>query len=156
MVNCRPFSCRGATRKAFLHYSSSISSLEVYFLRSISFFQFFQALFSSFLRTYTWKRRIVHFYGAFSLRLLVRDASRQIAKVVWQILIETGIENSWKRSLQVAIIGCSYLAEYLLSKNYIVHGVKRRASLFNTNRIDHLMTSDFSTSSFEEKLSNRY
>jgi len=49
----------------------------------------------------------------------------------------------------------SYLAEYLLSKNYIVHGVKRRASLFNTNRIDHLMTSDFSTSSFEEKLSSR-
>ena len=32
----------------------------------------------------------------------------------------------------------SYLAEYLLSKGYIVHGLKRRASLFNTSRIDHL------------------
>jgi len=32
----------------------------------------------------------------------------------------------------------SYLAELLLSKGYIVHGIKRRASLFNTDRIDHL------------------
>ena len=32
----------------------------------------------------------------------------------------------------------SYLAELLLEKGYIVHGVKRRASLFNTSRIDHL------------------
>jgi GDPmannose 4,6-dehydratase len=32
----------------------------------------------------------------------------------------------------------SYLAEFLLEKGYVVHGVKRRASLFNTNRIDHL------------------
>jgi GDPmannose 4,6-dehydratase len=32
----------------------------------------------------------------------------------------------------------AYLAEFLLKKNYIVHGVKRRASSFNTNRIDHL------------------
>jgi GDPmannose 4,6-dehydratase len=32
----------------------------------------------------------------------------------------------------------AYLAEFLLSKGYIVHGVKRRASLFNTDRIDHL------------------
>lgn len=31
-----------------------------------------------------------------------------------------------------------YLAELLLSKGYIVHGIKRRSSLFNTNRIDHL------------------
>ena len=32
----------------------------------------------------------------------------------------------------------SYLAELLLEKGYIVHGVKRRSSLFNTDRIDHL------------------
>lgn len=32
----------------------------------------------------------------------------------------------------------AYLAEYLLKKGYIVHGIKRRASLFNTDRIDHL------------------
>jgi GDPmannose 4,6-dehydratase len=32
----------------------------------------------------------------------------------------------------------AYLAEYLLKKGYIVHGTKRRSSLFNTDRIDHL------------------
>jgi GDPmannose 4,6-dehydratase len=32
----------------------------------------------------------------------------------------------------------AYLAEYLLKKGYVVHGIKRRASLFNTERIDHL------------------
>ncbi len=32
----------------------------------------------------------------------------------------------------------SYLAEFLLEKNYIVHGIKRRSSSFNTERIDHL------------------
>jgi GDPmannose 4,6-dehydratase len=32
----------------------------------------------------------------------------------------------------------AYLAEFLLSKGYMVHGVKRRASSFNTDRIDHL------------------
>jgi GDPmannose 4,6-dehydratase len=32
----------------------------------------------------------------------------------------------------------AYLAEFLLKKGYIVHGVKRRASSFNTDRIDHL------------------
>jgi GDPmannose 4,6-dehydratase len=41
------------------------------------------------------------------------------------------------------ISGCtgqdgSYLAELLLSKGYIVHGIKRRSSSFNTGRIDHL------------------
>ena len=32
----------------------------------------------------------------------------------------------------------AYLSEFLLKKNYIVHGLKRRTSLFNTDRIDHL------------------
>ncbi len=32
----------------------------------------------------------------------------------------------------------AYLAEFLLDKGYTVHGIKRRTSLFNTNRIDHL------------------
>ena len=32
----------------------------------------------------------------------------------------------------------AYLAEFLLKKGYIVHGIKRRSSLFNTDRIDHL------------------
>jgi len=32
----------------------------------------------------------------------------------------------------------AYLSEYLLKKGYVVHGIKRRSSLFNTDRIDHL------------------
>lgn len=32
----------------------------------------------------------------------------------------------------------SYLSEFLLEKGYIVHGIKRRASLFNTQRVDHI------------------
>ncbi|MFV9972727.1 MAG: GDP-mannose 4,6-dehydratase [Francisella endosymbiont of Hyalomma asiaticum] len=32
----------------------------------------------------------------------------------------------------------SYLAEFLLKKGYIIHGIKRRSSLFNTDRIDHI------------------
>ena len=45
-----------------------------------------------------------------------------------------------KRALISGITGQdgSYLAEFLLGKGYEVHGVKRRASQFNTQRIDHL------------------
>jgi GDPmannose 4,6-dehydratase len=32
----------------------------------------------------------------------------------------------------------SYLAEFLLEKGYEVHGIKRRASSFNTSRVDHI------------------
>ena len=31
----------------------------------------------------------------------------------------------------------SYLAEFVLEKGYVVHGIKRRASSFNTQRVDH-------------------
>ena len=45
-----------------------------------------------------------------------------------------------KRALITGITGQdgSYLAEFLLQKGYEVHGVKRRSSLFNTQRIDHI------------------
>lgn len=45
-----------------------------------------------------------------------------------------------RRALITGITGQdgAYLAEFLLSKNYEVHGIKRRASHFNTQRIDHL------------------
>jgi GDPmannose 4,6-dehydratase len=45
-----------------------------------------------------------------------------------------------KRALITGITGQdgAYLAEFLLKKGYQVHGIKRRASLFNTDRIDHL------------------
>ena len=37
----------------------------------------------------------------------------------------------------------AYLAELLLNKGYEVHGIKRRSSLFNTDRIDHLYRDQF-------------
>lgn len=45
-----------------------------------------------------------------------------------------------KKALITGITGQdgAYLAEFLLKKGYIVHGIKRRSSLFNTDRIDHL------------------
>lgn len=45
-----------------------------------------------------------------------------------------------KKALITGVTGQdgSYLAEFLLQRGYQVHGIKRRASLFNTNRIDHL------------------
>lgn len=45
-----------------------------------------------------------------------------------------------KKALVTGITGQdgAYLAEFLLSKGYEVHGIKRRSSLFNTERIDHL------------------
>jgi GDPmannose 4,6-dehydratase len=54
-------------------------------------------------------------------------------------------ENRWrnlvvKRAIVTGITGQdgAYLAELLLAKGYEVHGIKRRSSLFNTDRIDHL------------------
>ena len=45
-----------------------------------------------------------------------------------------------KRALITGITGQdgSYLAEFLLEKGYQVHGIKRRSSLFNTQRVDHI------------------
>jgi GDPmannose 4,6-dehydratase len=45
-----------------------------------------------------------------------------------------------KKALITGITGQdgSYLAEFLLKKNYIVHGLKRKSSSFNTERIDHI------------------
>jgi GDPmannose 4,6-dehydratase len=48
--------------------------------------------------------------------------------------------NMTKIALITGITGQdgAYLAELLLEKGYVVHGIKRRASLFNTHRVDHL------------------
>src|SRR5210317_2222684 len=52
-----------------------------------------------------------------------------------------------KRALITGITGQdgSYLAEFLLEKGYEVHGIKRRASSFNTERIDHIYQDPHST-----------
>src|SRR5215471_13975109 len=56
-------------------------------------------------------------------------------------------DGSKKRALITGITGQdgAYLAELLLEKGYEVHGVKRRASLFNTDRIDHLYSDPHAT-----------
>ncbi len=56
-----------------------------------------------------------------------------------------------KKALIFGITGQdgSYLAELLLKKNYVIHGVKRRSSSANTERIDHIFDSlDFSNKNF--------
>jgi GDPmannose 4,6-dehydratase len=49
-------------------------------------------------------------------------------------------QNKKKVALITGVTGQdgSYLAEFLLEKGYVVHGIKRRASSFNTQRVDHL------------------
>ena len=37
----------------------------------------------------------------------------------------------------------SYLSEFLINKGYMVHGIKRRSSSFNTGRIDHIYQDPF-------------
>ena len=48
--------------------------------------------------------------------------------------------TTMKKALITGITGQdgSYLAEFLLNKGYQVHGIKRRSSLINTDRIDHI------------------
>jgi GDPmannose 4,6-dehydratase len=50
-------------------------------------------------------------------------------------------ESAGKVALIAGVTGQdgAYLSEFLLSKGYVVHGVKRRSSSFNTERIDHLI-----------------
>ncbi len=50
-----------------------------------------------------------------------------------------------KKALITGITGQdgSYLAEFLIEKGYQVHGIKRRASSFNTQRIDHIYQDNF-------------
>ena len=58
--------------------------------------------------------------------------------------LKSNIQNSGNRrvALITGITGQdgAYLSEFLLNKGYIVHGIKRRSSLFNTQRVDHLYT----------------
>ncbi len=63
-----------------------------------------------------------------------------IIVVILQTRCVITLAYHYKRALITGITGQdgSYLAELLLEKGYLVHGIKRRASSFNTNRIDHL------------------
>ena len=64
------------------------------------------------------------------------------------MVTNSGSSAERKTALITGITGQdgSYLAELLLERDYIVHGVKRRASSFNTDRIDHLYVDPHETS----------
>lgn len=68
------------------------------------------------------------------------DGASSIGRVRFLPPMLEGNELEMKRALITGITGQdgAYLAELLLSKGYEVHGIKRRTSLFNTDRIDHL------------------
>ena len=68
-------------------------------------------------------------FGNYPLQLVVMGKENLLIRKV-----------TMKKALITGIIGQdgAYLAELLLNKGYEVHGIKRRTSLFNTNRIDHL------------------
>lgn len=69
---------------------------------------------------------------------MMRIPNPHFTKKIENILNMTG-----KTALITGVTGQdgAYLSEFLLSKGYNVHGVKRRASSFNTDRIDHLIES---------------
>ena len=60
--------------------------------------------------------------------------------MIQQEIIKKKQSSKKKIALITGITGQdgSYLAEFLLDKNYEVHGIKRRSSSLNTSRIDHL------------------
>lgn len=65
---------------------------------------------------------------------------KYIKKILVFIVAATMVEVAAKTALIIGITGQdgAYLAEFLLNKGYEVHGIKRRSSLLNTSRIDHL------------------
>ena len=70
------------------------------------------------------------------------------------LLLYMGSSNSFeKKALIIGVTGQdgAYLAEFLLEKGYVVHGIKRRTSLINTARIDHLYQGPDLTNTLEEE-----
>ena len=63
-----------------------------------------------------------------------------------------------KKALIIGITGQdgSYLAEFLLKKNYIVHGMVRRSSMPNTQRIDHILSTSRDDESSNKKVIREY
>ena len=66
--------------------------------------------------------------GKNTLTTLVKTKHTSTMKLINKVALITGITGQ----------DGAYLAEFLLKKGYIVHGLKRRTSLFNTYRIDHM------------------
>jgi GDPmannose 4,6-dehydratase len=74
---------------------------------------------------------------------LRRKSLNRFLKALENIYSYLYLNNKYMSQKTALITGVTgqdgaYLSEYLLKKDYIVHGIKRRSSLFNTDRIDHL------------------
>src|SRR5258708_2090142 len=95
---------------------------------------------SSFLITSTWESSLCWPGPIRFSRLLVKANDWRRAQSFRIALRDSQRTKSMKRALITGITGQdgSYLAELLLSKGYEVHGIIRRASTFNTSRIDHI------------------
>src|SRR3989337_1473061 len=81
-------------------------------------------------------------YSILAFCLVVSLASKTDARIMQRSKLTNadGAPIERKKALIVGITGQdgSYLAEFLLEKGYEVHGIKRRSSLFNTGRLDHI------------------
>jgi GDPmannose 4,6-dehydratase len=64
----------------------------------------------------------------------------QLPQQLWRALLRTRTSMAKRVALVTGATGQdgAYLAEFLLQKGYVVHGLKRRSSSFNTGRVDHL------------------
>ena len=64
----------------------------------------------------------------------------RMGKVSFRVCVTLKTASTMKTALITGVTGQdgAYLSELLLKKGYTVHGIKRRASLFNTDRVDHL------------------
>ncbi len=82
--------------------------------------------------------QIYYFLNGIGINRLVKLVSLFWLNVLY--LQKLKLCSMKKRALITGVTGQdgAYLSEYLLSKNYEVHGIKRRASSFNTERIDHI------------------
>lgn len=71
--------------------------------------------------------------------MILREADKE-KKMAKNSTTQTMEQKCQKVALITGVTGQdgSYLAEFLLKKGYVVHGIKRRSSLFNTDRIDHI------------------
>jgi GDPmannose 4,6-dehydratase len=72
---------------------------------------------------------------------ILHKTGREGTRSIWDSKVESPRRlKPLKKALITGITGQdgAYLAEFLLAKGYEVHGIKRRASLFNTARIDHI------------------
>jgi GDPmannose 4,6-dehydratase len=76
----------------------------------------------------------------FSFGAKKRPEIKRVAHLETRGPAQNGLSMKQKRALITGVTGQdgAYLAELLLAKGYEVHGLKRRASSFNTQRIDHL------------------